>query len=127
MINNVTSIALSGMQAASRRLENSSNNVANLSSAGSKPGEAFRPQRVTQSSLEEGGVTTSLQAQNPATFKTFDPTNPAADADGLVEYPNVNLEEEAINQHMASYDFKANIKSIKTEDQMMKALLDITA
>jgi len=127
MIGKVSNIAVSGMQAATRRLENSSQNIANISTTGAKPGEAFRPQRVAQVAAEGGGVATNLRAIDPASFKAYDPTAPAAAEDGTVEYPNVNLEEEVVNLHMATYDFKANLKSLKAEDEMTKELLDIIA
>lgn len=132
MINASIGIAISGLQAASARLNNSANNVANIHSTTSNVGgervmEAFKPQQVTQTSLSSGGVQADLRAVDPATVPVYDPENIAANEEGITEYPNVDLEEEVVNQQIAKYDYKANLKVIETADEMMEDLLDITA
>jgi flagellar basal-body rod protein FlgC len=130
---NVFGIGLSGMNAAQVRLGNSANNVANLQSTsslvnGERVERAYQPTDVSQRSIEPtGGVETSIRTRNPAIIPVYQPENSAADENGIVEFPNVNLEEEAVQQKIASYDFKANAKVIKTQDEMMKSLLDIKA
>ncbi len=130
---NVFGIAVSGMNAAQTRLGNSANNVANLQSTssnvnGQPVGRAYQPTDVTQRAIEPtGGVETSLRTRDPATIPVYAPENSAADANGIVEFPNVNLEEEVVQQQLASYDFKANAKVIQTQDEMLDRLLDMTA
>lgn len=130
---NVFGISLSGMNAAQVRLGNSANNIANLQSTssvvnGQRVERAYQPTDVSQRSIEPaGGVETSLRPRDPATTPVFLPENPAADAEGIVEFPNVNLEQEVVQQQIASYDIKANAKVIKVQDEMMESLLDIKA
>jgi hypothetical protein len=63
------SIALSGLNASSRRLQVSGNNVANAFSTvqtapdGSLVNDPYRAQRVAQTSLEGGGVSSSLRGR----------------------------------------------------------------
>ncbi len=120
-------VSLSGMQAASTRMAASADNVANLQTRSIKRGgevvqEAYTPHDVQQSSIEpQGGVRATVRDRDPATVEL-----PTFDGD-VADYPNVNLEEEIIGQEVASYDFKANLKAIKTADEMMKNLLDITS
>lgn len=127
----ISSIALSGLNAASLRLANSANNIANVQSTsqyvnGETVREPYTPTDVVQSSIEPtGGVRSSLQPRDPATTPVFAPDNPYADTDGIVQYPNVSLEEEVIDTKLASYDYKANLKVLKTQDDMMQSLLDI--
>ncbi len=116
--------ALSGLQAASTRLNVSANNVAN---AASTSGEVYKAQRVEQTSVQEGGVKAQVQPKTPATVQYFDQNNAAANEEGVAEYPNVSLEEEVINQQIAGYDFKANLSVIRTADEMLGNLLDMTA
>lgn len=130
---NVFGIAVSGMNAAQARLGNSANNVANLQSTsslvnGERVERAYQATDVVQRSLEPtGGVKTSIRLRDPATVPAYLPDNPAADENGIVEFPNVNLEEEVVQQQIASYDFKANAKVIQTQDEMLDSLLDIKA
>lgn len=126
MIASATHIGLTGLQAASRRLENSASNVANIHSTsslvnGQRVDQPFTPRRIDQVSLESGGVRTVSREVEPATVAV-------ADAEGgVTEFPNVNLEQEVIDQQFARYDFKANLKSIEAEDENIQALLDILA
>lgn len=126
-------ISLAGMNAAAHQLGNSANNVANVHSAASISDsgvkkEAFQPQNIMRQSVEPtGGVRTELRTKSNATVPVSEPNNPAADKNGMVEYPNVNLAEEVVSQKMATYDYKANLKAMETIDSIMQSLLDVTA
>jgi flagellar basal-body rod protein FlgC len=130
----VTSIALSGLNAAEKRLSVSANNVANSNttttrdSSGNTINEAFRAQTVVQSAQAGGGVRADVRtADNPTLRVAAAAGDPLADADGTIEIPNVSLDEEAVNQITASYDFKANLKVLKVQDNLTQSLLDIVA
>ena len=99
-MNALSFISLSGMNAAMLRLDAAGNNIANASTPG------YRRQGVAQSEAPEGGVTTSVTR---------------ADA------PGENLAEDMVNQLSASYSFKANLRVVKTQDEMLGALLDTRA
>ncbi len=129
MINPINS-ALSGLSAATRRLQVSAANIANMQSTqrvenGNVVNSPYVPQRVQQISQAGGGVSTLVQDVNPAATRIFDPEDPQADAEGFVAYPNVNLENEIINQKIATYDYKANLKTLKIQDELEQSLLDI--
>lgn len=131
MISSILNTAVSGLKAAENRLYTSANNVANMHSTtssvnGERVDEAYRAQRVVQTSAEPG-VRSDRVDVDPATIPVYDPTNVAADENGITEYPNVDLAQEVINQQIATYDFKANLKSIQAADEMAEELLDITA
>lgn len=125
--------SLSGLNAASVRLSNSANNVANQLTVGAidpqKGGTAaFVPKNVTQSAIEpSGGVQAGLTVRDPATVPLYDPENPSADADGLVAAPNVDSAEEVVQQKMASYNFKGNLKVLETYNEMLGQIVDIAA
>ncbi len=129
----IGSIALSGLQVAGKRLGVSANDVANVSStvgrdaAGILKNEPYRAQRIQQVSQLPGGVRARVSDEANATVPVYDPSSPVADENGLVETPNVALDQEAIEQNIASYDFKANLKVLKAEDEMLQGLLDIQA
>ncbi len=130
MINSV-GIPLSGLNAASKRLDNSANNVANIfSTLSTKNGETvkepYSPTRVDNVSLNPG-VQPVTRNVTPSSVPVYDPDNAAADAEGITQYPNVDIENEVVDQKIATYDFKGNLSVLKTQDKMMGALLDILA
>lgn len=95
-----SSIALSGLQAATSHLGVAAHNIANVQTPG------MRRQAVSQASQPEGGVSATVH-QLPE--------------------PGESLETDVVNQMMASYVYKANLKTIETERAMTGALLDIRA
>ena len=134
MVSAVMSTAVSGLMASQTRIATSANNIANLHSTSTlKNGEySLEPhhtQRVLQSAIEpSGGTKAIVQDKNPATTEVYDPDDAAANGDGITRYPNTSLEEELVNGSIiAKEDFKANLKVIKAEDEMLGSLLDIKA
>lgn len=122
--------AISGLFAASRRLSVSANNIVNQGSTrtqvdGVETNTPYTPKQVVQISQATGGVITRVIDKNPATVGVFIPDHPDADAEGVVQFPNVDIAEELVNQKIASYDYKANLKTIKVQDELQKSLLDI--
>ena len=98
----ISSIGSSGLQAAQLRLDASANNVANMNTPG------YRREVVAQEeAAESAGVRATLQREQ--------------DANGVA------LEQEAVEQMSATYAFKANLQTIKTQDEMMGSLLDVKA
>ncbi len=122
--------ALSGLAAASRRVEVSAANIANQSSTatnvnGVTTNKAYIPQDVVQISLGAGGVRTEVQGASNPTVKYYNPDSSQADAHGFVEHPNVDTAEQLINQQIASYDYQANLKVIKVQANLEQNLLDV--
>ena len=98
----ISSIGSSGLQAAQLRLDASANNVANMNTPG------YRREVVAQEEVaESAGVHATVQREQ--------------DAKGVA------LEQEAVEQMSATYAFKANLQTIKTQDEMMGSLLDVKA
>lgn len=127
---NAIGAALSGLRAASRRIEVSSANLANQFSTktrvdGVLTNEPYRAQVVDQVSIKEGGVQTLVRDANPAVVPLFNPADPAADARGIVNMPNVDTANEAINIKIASNSYRANLSTLKVQDEMEQSLLDI--
>jgi flagellar basal-body rod protein FlgC len=137
LVSSISAIAVSGMNAAARRLEVSASNVANHLTTGALPAangtvaagapQAYQPLRLNQTASANGGTQTSVTAAAPSYVAISDPQAPFANQDGLVAAPNVDISQEMINQMVASYSFTANAGVLKAEDQMTKTLLDTTA
>ena len=135
-MSNISTIALSGMNAATRRLDVSASNVANAGTTGALPidgsvpsgaPQAYVPLQVVQTESAAGGTQTSVTAVTPSTVTTSDPSAPFANQDGLVAAPNVDLAQEMVSQLVAKYSFAANAKVMAADDRMTKTLIDTMA
>jgi flagellar hook-associated protein FlgK len=115
-------ISLSGLNAASLRLSNSANNVANQNTPN------YNPSKVVQESVEpNGGVKARIVA--PATsVNVSEPNNPNIDNnDELQVGSKVDLTSEVVQQKIATYNFKGSLKVLQASDEMLGSLLDINA
>ena len=135
------STALSGMDAAAKRVEASASNLANsrntirtedarTDSGGARPERrdppVYEPVRVDQSSDRGGGTRAEFVSIEPPHVKSYDPGNRLADDDGMVARPNVDYVWEAVNLTQAEHAYTANLKVIATENAMIGALLNET-
>jgi flagellar basal-body rod protein FlgC len=133
-MNSILSNAVSGMLAATRRLEVSAANVANVRSDGALPDaqgnyspdapRAYTPLRVDQVDLATGGTRAVVSEVSPSYVATFNPSAPYANEDGMVASPNVDLADEMIQQLIASYTYAANARVVTSYNQMVKSLFD---
>ena len=96
-MNSISSIAISGMQAAQQRLQSSAHNVANLAT------ENFQREEVSARPRSGGGVDVRVQQA---------PTSGTA------------LEKDMVDQLQAKNAFLANLKVFKTADSLAGALLN---
>lgn len=120
---NAISIALSGLTAASRKVDTAASNIANVSTGGaldpSKGGKApYSALETTQTSTAQGGVTADVRIKQPGYIPAYDPNSPFANEEGEIGAPNVSLDEEAVNLKLAETTYKANIQSLKTSIEM---------
>ncbi len=106
----VFSTALSGLNAATSRIANSANNIANARTPD------FKATDAVQRSLNDGGVIVDIRERQPSQVET---------ADGKM--PNVSLEQEVVNSVVAQNDYLANIRVLKVQKELDKSLLDIQA
>lgn len=127
MINTI-SIALSGLNAATNKLNASASNVANVTTAGSLEDGKQAPYdalTTAQTAQENGGVRSDVVSAGRPFVPSFDPDSPFANSEGLIGSPNVDLAEEAVNFTLAELTYKANIGVLKTAEEMSDELLNI--
>lgn len=123
--------SLSSLITQGKRLQISAHNVANMSSVGyvrnpdGTDNEGFIPKRMEQITQPHGGVRGRVVAIDPASVPVYRPGHSAADAEGFVPRPNVNLEEEFVTQIIARRAYQASLKMIATEDDRLRVLNDI--
>jgi flagellar basal-body rod protein FlgC len=108
--------ALSGLTAFAKQIEVVSHNVANVNTDG------FKKSRTEFVEIETGGVLPVVQKDNSAGPAVLKDTSygPAQ-----VELSNVDLGEEAVNQIVAQRGFEANLRTLKTADDMLGSILDM--
>ncbi len=130
-------IPLSGLNAASARLANSANNVANMSSLTAVKGDTalkpFQPSDIVQSSLEPmGGVSTSRKVRQPVA-ELLSPQGYnsnslfTANENMLQAAYNATPEREVVEQILSSQSFMSNLTSLTAMLDMQDSLLDIAA
>lgn len=96
----LSSISLSGMNAAQTQLQASAHNVANLNT------EGFTRQEVTLKAQPQGGVAASVTSASA---------------------PGAALETDVVSQLQAKNAFLANLAVFKTSDKMAGAMLNMQA
>lgn len=121
MINTIQ-IALSGLQAASKKVEASASNIANLQTADYTPITAQQTALTDQTGNGQGVRSDFVPKTQPFT-PSYDPDSPFANNEGYVNTPNIDLAEEAVNMTIAKTAYKANVSVIETVQDMTKELL----
>ncbi len=96
----ISSIAMSGMNAAQTTLNSSAHNIANMNTSG------FRRQEVVQSAQPGGGVSTALTTATEV---------------------GSSLETDVVTQLQAKNAFLDSLAVFKTSDKVAGALLDMKA
>jgi flagellar basal-body rod protein FlgC len=127
-MNAIVTNALSGLEAARRRLEVSAANVANAESDGVLAGSAgapdapqpYTPLRVEQLPLLSGGTLATTVPVDPRLVRRYAPNSPAANAGGMVASPNVDCAGEAVNQLAATQAYKANLRVLKVAQDLQE-------
>jgi flagellar basal-body rod protein FlgC len=125
-------ISAAGMKAQSDRLNIVSQNIANAESTGTRPGELpYRRQTISFGTVfdrEVGAdmVQTKRIGTDPSQFpRRFDPSHPAADAQGYVQFPNVNSIVEMMDMREARRGYEANLNVIETTRNMLSQTLGL--
>ena len=125
-------IAAAGMTAQGERLKTVAENIANAESTSTTPGGApYRRKTITFQNVlnKELGVETVSVAKHgfdPSPFnKKYDPSHPAADAQGYVQYPNVNPIIEMVDMREARRAYEANINVIEISKSMLTQTLQL--
>lgn len=123
------STSLAALQVNQKRIQVAANNIANQQSTqtntnGNVTNDPYLPQEVVQTNLNGVPTATTQTVANP-TQKFFLPESPQADEYGFVNYPNVDQAEQLVDMKIASYDYQANLKAIKIQQDTEQFLLDI--
>ena len=132
-------ISASGLGAERVRMNTIASNLANVHTTRTPEGGPFKRldpvfeavglDGVTDPFAAQSGVSrvnvASIAADNRPGTMVYEPGHPDANAQGYVEYPNVNAVEEMVNMITASRAYEAGITSIESVKQMARSALGI--
>ncbi|MBM7059587.1 flagellar basal body rod protein FlgC [Pseudomonas sp. UL073] len=145
-LSSVFNIAGTGMSAQTTRLNTISSNIANAESVSSSVDQTYRARHPVFATMmanaqSETGDRGSLFAdqdqagvgvqvlgvvEDRSTLTPrYEPNHPAADENGYVYYPNVNVVEEMADMISASRAFQTNTEMMNTAKQMMQKVLTL--
>ena len=106
-----------------------SDNVANSATVRRMSEDAYRPRFVVATALETpdglgaGVGVAGIELGDPNGKIINDPTNPLADADGNVRYPDVDMGDQLTQMMVAQRDYQANLAVVdRARDTYLQAL-----
>ena len=128
--NNAMGVAASALKAQQSRMRVIAENIANAqSTANVAGGEPYRRQTPIFQARNVNGATGVVLAEvrpDQSPFRVeYDPSHPAANAEGYVQRPNVDTLIEAMDMREAQRAYEANLNVIETARSMEMRTLDI--
>jgi len=115
MVSSISS-NVSALQAFSKKMAVSANNVANAYS------DNFKKSRAINSEGQNGQVASTITRVETPGPLVEDPTSTTGE---LKELSNTDIAEEMVNQIAAEHGFNANAKTVKTYEETVGTLLDM--
>ena len=137
-LNQIFSIAGSGMNAQTVRLNTTASNLANADAASSSIDQTYRGRHpvfaaamdtastgIDGNEASVGVNVLGIVESNAPLQPRYEPHNPLANEEGYVYYPNVNVVEEMTNMISASRSFQVNTEVMNSAKQMMQKVLTL--
>ncbi|WP_226505778.1 flagellar basal body rod protein FlgC [Pseudomonas sp. MWU16-30317] len=141
----VFNIAGTGMSAQTTRLNTVASNIANAETVSSSIDKTYRARHpvfatmfqnaqgngdsgslFSDSDSSGAGVQVSGVVEDQSNLEArYEPSSPAANKDGYVYYPNVNVVEEMADMISASRSFQTNADIMNTAKTMMQKVLTL--
>jgi flagellar basal-body rod protein FlgC len=123
-------IAGSGVITHRKWLDAVSDNIANINDATRTDQNAFREKMVNAQAVDygsgEGGVQVAGVTEGSAAGRVvYEPTNPLADKDGNVKYPDIDLGDQMTQMMMAQRGYQANLAVVDRATQAYQAALQL--
>jgi flagellar basal-body rod protein FlgC len=125
-------VAASGLSAQSTRLRVVAENMANAQTTGNAPGaDPYARKTVTfTSELDRASGADLVQVSDVGTDKApfvveYDPSQPAADKNGYVKLPNVNMMVEMADMREANRSYEADLQVVKQARDLITMTIDL--
>jgi len=144
-LGNIFDIAGSGMTAQSLRLNTTASNIANADTVSSSTDTTYRARKPVFAAIQQSMLNPDTQGlgfsssqgsgagvrvegvveSNAELQMRYQPDHPAANEDGYVFYPNVNVVEEMADMMSSSRSFQMNVDIMNTAKSMMQRILTL--
>lgn len=144
-LGSIFDIAGSGMTAQSLRLNTTASNIANAETASSSTEETYRARKPVFAAIQQSmlnpdqqslgmgeqqgpgaGVRVEGVVESQADLQMrYEPQHPAANEEGYVFYPNVNVVEEMADMMSSSRSYQMNVDIMNTAKSMMQRILTL--
>jgi len=127
----IFSVSGSAISAQSQRLNVVASNLANVDAVAGPDGQGYKARQVVFQTTRMGsdasnGVTVSSITESDAPLKrVHNPNHPSADAQGYVNYSNVNPVEEMVNMISASRSYQNNVEVMNTAKSLLLKTLQM--
>jgi flagellar basal-body rod protein FlgC len=125
-------VAGSGIEAQSRRMLVVSENLANANSTAKTPGADPYARKTISFVSELDGASEArfvkvdhVEADRAPFRLEHDPSHPAADANGFVKLPNVDMMVELADMREANRSYEANLQVIKQARSLISMTIDL--
>lgn len=131
-LSNTIGISASGMDAQAQRLRIVAENLANQDTTGSTPGaDPYRRKTITfaehvDNDTDRSTVDVQEIGRDMSDFqKKYDPSHPAANAQGYVKISNVDSMVEMMDMREAERSYEANLNTMQSTRTMLSRTLDL--
>jgi flagellar basal-body rod protein FlgC len=131
-IDKAMTISARGMDAQTIRLRVVAENLANTDTTGSSPGaDAYRRKTISfetrmDTALGTETVRVKQVGRDPSDLPLrYDPSNPAANADGYVKTPNVSSFVEMMDMREAERSYSANLAVMQASRSMLTRTIEM--
>jgi flagellar basal-body rod protein FlgC len=126
-------IAASGLTAQRLRMDVAASNLANSETTSTPEGGPYQQESVFFSTYQvaagdpaaKGVVATAIVTPNQATRSEYDPRDPAADANGFVQFPDIDLASQMADLMGASRSYNLDATAAQAAKQSALDALDI--
>ena len=125
-------ISGSGLTAERLWMDIIADNIANIHTTKTKEGgpykrkvPVFQERTDTTNPVGKGVKVARVDVDSLPPQKVDDPSNPDADKDGYVKYPNISVVREMVDMIAASRAYQANIMVINSSKSMLLQSIDI--
>ncbi len=118
-------ISADGMSAQQRFLEVISNNLANAEVTRTEEGGAYKRQIAEMAPGKDGRMSLQVVEDPRPGRMQYDPGHPDANAEGFVEYPNVDVNTELVDLMITRRMHEANVSVFQAAKGMLRKALEI--
>jgi flagellar basal-body rod protein FlgC len=122
---NAIGVAGTGVTVHRKWLDAISDNMANLSTATRTSENAFQAKYVIAREAQDGVEVGGIAVGSAEGRLVYEPTNPLADTEGYVRYPDIDMGGQMTQMIMAQRAYQANLSVVDRARDMYSAAINL--